>query len=125
MTAPNASVPLAPNQDDARQSLVAPSLPAQPLQDPREAAKWSRLRFRHFTVSGTGVNIAVGAAATSLAVTFAREEPDTNYGVLITPTWDTTLYVTNKATTGFTANFGTGAPGGGGFIDWATHRSED
>lgn len=108
-----------------REAAVLPSLPAQPLSDPREAAKWARLRLRHFTVSGTGVNIPVSAAATSLAVAFAREEPDTDYGVLITPSWGTTHYVTNKSTTGFTANFGTGAPGGGGILDWSTHRSED
>lgn len=107
------------------QELVQPSLPSQPLSDPREAAKWSRLRLRHFTPSGTGVNIAVAPAATSLAITFARAESDTNYGVIVTPGWGTTIYVTDKATTGFTANFGTGAPGGGGTIDWATHRSED
>lgn len=106
---------------------VTPSTPAQPLEDPREAAKWRRLRLRFFTAAGNGVDLAVGAGATSLAVTFAREEPDTNYGVTLAPGWDTTAYVpqADKSTTGFTARFGTAAPGGGSVCSFTTFRSED
>lgn len=42
-------------------------------------------------------------------------EPDANYGVVITPSWGTTAWVTAKTTAGFTANFGTAAPGGATF----------
>lgn len=109
------------------QDNVSPSLPSQPLENPREAAKWSRLRLRYFTPSGTGVDVPVGGAVSSLAVTFARQESNTEYGVHVTPSWDTTVWVdvTDKLTTGFTVNFGSASPGGGGVIQWATFRSED
>lgn len=112
---------------DDLQATVTPSLPAQPLSDPREAAKWSRLRLRHFTAAGNGVDLPVGAGATSLAVVFAREEPDTNYGVTLCPGWSTTAYVpqADKSTTGFTARFGSAAPGGGSVVSFTTFRSED
>jgi hypothetical protein len=47
----------------------------------------------------------------------SMQEPDANYAVLVTPSWLTTHRVTSKATTGFTVDFGTAAPGGGGTID--------
>lgn len=109
------------------QEWVSPSPPTQPLQDPREAAKWSRLRLRHFTSAGNGVDLPVGAGVTSLDVVFARVEPDTNYGVTLMPGWSTTAYVplVDKSTTGFTARFGTAAPGGGSVCSFTTFRSED
>ena len=45
-------------------------------------------------------------------------EPDANYAVLVTPSWNTTHWVTGKATTGFTINFGRPAPRTGGTIDY-------
>lgn len=109
------------------QGWVSPSPPSQPLSDPREAAKWSRLRYRYFTPSGTGVDVPVGAGVASLAVIFAREESNADYGVHVMPSWSTTVYVAvaDKSTTGFTVHFGTNAPGGGGVIQWNTFRSED
>jgi hypothetical protein len=44
-------------------------------------------------------------------------EPDANYGVIVTPNWGTTAWVTAKATTGFTINFGTAAPASAS-VDW-------
>lgn len=38
--------------------------------------------------------------------------------IFVEPSWLTTHRVTAKATTGFTVDFGTVAPGGGGTIDW-------
>lgn len=109
------------------QPWAAPLPPAQPLSEPQEAAKWSRLRLRHFTASGTGVGASVTTGATSVAVTFARQEPDTSYGLVVLPSWDTTVYVpeADKAKTGFTARFGTAPAGSAGVIQWATFRSED
>jgi hypothetical protein len=49
-------------------------------------------------------------------------EDNANYTITVTPQWDTTVWVTNKATTGFTINFGTVAPGGGSFVDWQLIR---
>lgn len=38
------------------------------------------------------------------------EESDTSYQIVATPSWNTTVWITNKTTTGFTLNFGTAAP---------------
>jgi hypothetical protein len=60
-------------------------------------------------------------------VVFEREEPNTDYGVLVLPGWSTTSYVpeVDKSTTGFTARFGSAAPGGGSHVSFITFRSED
>ncbi|MHB9023946.1 MAG: hypothetical protein ACYC7E_07170 [Armatimonadota bacterium] len=68
-----------------------------------------------------GINRAVTQGATTYAVTFAVAEPDATYAVSVTPTWNTTVWVTNKATTGFTVNFGTAAPSGAK-CDWIIIR---
>jgi len=67
-----------------------------------------------------GKDVAVSAAASTLAVTFGTAHADASYAVFCTPNWGSTCYVTNKSTTGFTLNFGTAAPGGGGTVDWFT-----
>ncbi len=115
-----------PTTGDSR-SLLAPTPPAQPLEAPQEAAKWSRLRLRWFTAAGNGVDLVVGAGVTSLAVTFARVEPNANYGVVLTPGWSTTAYVplADKSKTGFTARFGSASPGGGSVCSYGIFRSED
>ncbi len=115
-----------PASSDARQAMP-PTLPAQSLTEPQEAAKWARLRLRHFTAAGNGVDLAVAGGATSKAVAFERVEPDTNYGVTVTPSWSTTVYVAlaDKSKTGFTVHFGSASPGGGGTISYTSFRSED
>ena len=65
-----------------------------------------------------GNNVAVAAAATSLAVTLPQTLPSTNYAVYVTPQWNTTVWITGKTSTGFTINFGTAAPTGGSYVDW-------
>ena len=65
-----------------------------------------------------GNNVAVAAAATSLAVTLSQTLPNTNYAVYVTPQWNTSVWITGKTTTGFTINFGTAAPTGGSALDW-------
>jgi hypothetical protein len=47
----------------------------------------------------------------------SMQEPDANYAVIVTPAWNTTVWVTDKATTGFTVHFGT-APSSDSSIDW-------
>lgn len=91
--------------------------------DARQDAIWQRLRLRFFTSAGNVAQKPVTAAATSVAITFPREEPDTDYGVSVTPNWNTTVWVSNKTTTGCTINFGTAA-GAGATIDLITFRSE-
>lgn len=119
----------APSQPSAgdTQEFVAASTPNQGLENDREAAIWSRLRLRHFTAAGNGVGLAVTTGATSVAITFRRQEPNVNYGVTVTPSWNTTVFVAaaDKAVTGFTARFGTAPSGSPGTISFTTYRSED
>lgn len=51
----------------------------------------------------------------------SAQETDANYGVIVTPSWGTTAWVTNKATSGFTINFGTAAPANA-TVDWILMR---
>lgn len=89
----------------------------------REDTYWLRLRRRFLTSAGNGIAQAVTTAATSVAVTFPRAEVDASYGVVATPSWGTTVWVTAKSTTGCTINFGTAAPAGG-TVDFITFRTE-
>jgi hypothetical protein len=50
------------------------------------------------------------------------QEPDANYGVIVTPSWETTVWITSKATSGFTVNFGTAAPDANQTVDWLLMR---
>jgi hypothetical protein len=68
-------------------------------------------------------NVPAPEGATSLDVTFdVFDEFDTGYLAIVTPQWNTSVWVTNKTTKGFRLNFGTGAPAGGSALDWATFR---
>lgn len=71
------------------------------------------------------VNQAVSSGATTLSVSFSglslNDQNDASFAVLVTPQWDTTVWVTSKATTGFTINFGT-APGADSALDWLIVR---
>ena len=87
----------------------------------RETQEYKVLRLRYLTPGGTGVRQA--ATGTAVVVTLPRLEQDVNYGVLLTPTWGTTCWVTARSTTQFTANFGT-APGGSDTFDWIVFRKE-
>lgn len=55
------------------------------------------------------------------STTLAAAEPDANYAVIVTPKWDTRVWVTSLATTGFTLNFSTG-PSGDTALGWMIHR---
>ena len=80
--------------------------------------------FRRFlTRGGTGANVAIALAAATHVVPLPKTEPDALYGVLVTPSWLTTVRVTGKTTTQFTVDFGTAAPAGA-TIDFAVIRSE-
>lgn len=74
-----------------------------------------------FTVSNTG-QASIGAAETSKAVAFEGRELDVSYQVAVTPSWDTRVWVTSKAVTGFTINLSTAPGGGGGTVDWSLVR---
>lgn len=68
-----------------------------------------------------GVNVLVPANSTSIDISLPLTEPDTNYGVLVIPHWNTNIWVTGKTTTGFTINFGT-APTVDSSLDWFVFR---
>jgi hypothetical protein len=59
---------------------------------------------------------AVGTGSTS------HIEPDGNYGIVVTPSWNASSWITAKATTGFTINFSAAPGGGGGTVDWILIR---
>lgn len=94
------------------------SLPTRAEQEQRV------IRYRVLTRAGNGVAAAVTAGATTLAVTLPKTESGSDYGVVATPGWATTVWVTGKSTTSFTLNFGSAAPGGGSTVDYFTFRSE-
>ncbi|RLI31520.1 hypothetical protein DRO56_05085 [Candidatus Bathyarchaeota archaeon] len=69
-----------------------------------------------------GVNIPISPSETYKDLSLPTSEPDTSYGVLIIPSWNTKVWVTNKTTSGFRANF-EAAPGGeGGTVDYFVYR---
>lgn len=68
-----------------------------------------------------GYNVSVLTATSTQTVTFSTAHADANYAVFCTPDWNTTCFVTNKTTTGFTLNFGTTAPAGQ-LVDWLVIR---
>lgn len=93
------------------------------LPDARQDAIWLRLRRRFFTSAGNAVQAAVTAATTSKTISFPRTEVDTSYGVNATPSWNTTVWVSSRTTTGCTLTFGTAAPASA-TVDVITFRSE-
>lgn len=82
-----------------------------------------RLQLRFLTPAGNQIAVPVTETATSVAITFERAEVDTSYGVVATPSWGTTVFVSSKATTGCTIEFGTAAPADA-TVDLITFRSE-
>jgi len=59
------------------------------------------------------VGHVVASGDTSMAITFGTAMPDANYGVLALPDWNTTLYLSALAASGFTLAFGTAPTGTG------------
>jgi hypothetical protein len=117
-------------------AVLIPSFPGDP-DPPRDGELFlvsGRLRYRgssFFFVAHQDeilekvlvlTNQPVDAGAVSTNVTFTPAQPDTNYHVVATPSWNTTIYVTNKSTNGFTVNYGTAAPSGGGVVDISCWR---
>ena len=84
--------------------------------------------FENYTIAtqASDYNIAVGEGNGYVDIAFGVtpqfDQPNTNYGVVATPNWNTTVYITNKATTGFRINFGTNAPAYA-YVDWFLFRT--
>lgn len=92
------------------------------FDDPRREREWTILARRYLTYTGPQVNVACAAGITTLAIVLAAPMQDALYGVVATPAWGTTVWVTPKLATGFTLNFGTAAPSGGSFLDYILVR---
>ena len=58
--------------------------------------------------------VTVAAGARTASVVFSKAFPLSDYTVLGQATWNTTWWVSAFSTTGFTVNFNTPAPTGGG-----------
>lgn len=62
------------------------------------------------------------AVAVAVVVTFDSPLEDEQYQPLLTPSWNTTVWVTGIAAEGFTINVGTAAGGTGGTVYWGVVR---
>jgi hypothetical protein len=70
-----------------------------------------------FTDTGAAFDGRKSPPAAAIDDTDMRE-PDANYAIMVTPHWNAgAVWVTNKATTGFTINFQSG-PSGDNTVDW-------
>lgn len=68
-------------------------------------------------------SVTVTAAAFTAAVTLTPNEADTSYRVVLGANYDNGgLWITSRATTGFTVNSKTAAPGGNGTVDYLIMR---
>lgn len=85
-----------------------------------EEKQWEILRYRFLRPGGVGANEAYNGNPT--VVTLPKPEPDTLYGVLVTPGWNAFAYVTAKNTTTFTVTFS--ATAGANTFDWIIFRRE-
>lgn len=67
-----------------------------------------------------GVAVALGAGATTATVTLPVVEPNGGYGVLITPSWGTTVCLPSgdKSATEFKVTFGTATPDANQVFHW-------
>lgn len=76
---------------------------------------WDGSAFKHIPLEPPAGTATISSGST-VAVTFGTEMSDANYAVNLTPHADVNVYVTSKATTGFTINRnGTGSL----TVDWA------
>lgn len=73
------------------------------------------------SVTQAGV-ASLPSSTSTVAVTLPSEEADTDYAINICPEYQTSIWYTNKATTGFTINVGTQDATYARNIDWSTHR---
>lgn len=93
-----------------------------PGESMRDQMRRQQMERRYITQAGTFVQQAVGNGSTTVTITFDREEADTRYGVVATPTWATTCYVSARTTTSCTLTFGTAA-GANATVDVVVFRA--
>lgn len=86
------------------------------FHDAIASALWTISKVLVFAISNTS-SVAFGAATTSVAVVFDGRELDASYQVVLTPSWDTRVWWSNKAVTGLTITVSTAPGGAGGTVD--------
>lgn len=104
------------------------ALMSPPFSRADERALWiggdGRMRTRVGIGNAEGIqmrrNELVSSGAMFKDVTLEVPEPDLNYGVVATPFWNTSVYVSNKTQTGFRLNFSAGSPGSE--VSWIVFR---
>jgi hypothetical protein len=88
--------------------------------------RWlNALKRRWLTTAGNQAAYPVTMGNTTVTVTFLGAMATLFYGVIVTPNWNTTVWVTNKTGTNCVVNFGTAAPASA-IIDvavWADSRN--
>ena len=107
-----------------------PVLPSQPEQilvyltslDRAIVDFYGRLAERLQQFVEIAESTTFGAADTSATVSFGSGLADADYVVVATPSWNTKLWVTSVATSGFTLNVSDAPGGGGGTVRWAVIR---
>jgi len=68
----------------------------------------NRMKLPNYIKSKGSFNPSVGATYYDVS----DSDTDTEYTILVEVNWNTTVYITNKSTSGFRINFGTSAPEG-------------
>jgi hypothetical protein len=84
-------------------------------------AQTKLIPIARFGTDNIGINTSITSGSTTKVITFTTNELDASYAVNVSPAWNTTWWITSKATTGFTINFGT-APGSNTTLDWEIKR---
>lgn len=79
----------------------------------------NRISVPRYIRSTGSVSVADGATS----VTITDPDTDSDYMVLVEVSWNTTVFITNKTSTGFTINFGTAVPSGGRTVRWVKVRT--
>ena len=82
----------------------------------------SPLAIRNFfSIKQGGIQVNITQSATSQVITMPMYEPNGLYGVLVTPSWSTLAWVTDRGHTTFTVHFSSPAPSGA-TIDYFCYR---
>jgi hypothetical protein len=69
----------------------------------------------------SGINAAVITGASTTTITFGTAQPDTSYGILVLPNWNTSHWYSSKVVGSVVVNWGTIAPAGSTF-DFIIYR---
>lgn len=92
---------------------------------PSKVERWlNALRRRWLTQAGNQIDIQVPVGNTSITVTFLNPMATFVYGVSVSVSWNTTVWVTSKNAGSCVVNFGAAAPNPFGLLDIAVFDTE-